>query len=80
MKLSAVGFSDPDGDQLSYRWWQYHEADSAQAKVTINNANAQQAGFVVPNEPGKQVLIILEVTDKGTPPLVGYQRIVCNIK
>lgn len=80
VKLSAVGSSDPDGNQLSYRWWQYDEADSTETKVTINNADAQQASFVVPNEPGKQVHIILEVTDSGTPPLVGYQRIVCNIK
>jgi hypothetical protein len=80
VKLSTVGSSDPDGNQLSYRWWQYHEADSAEAKVTINNPDAQQASFVVPNEPGKQVHIILEVTDNGTPPLMGYQRIVCDIK
>jgi hypothetical protein len=80
VKLSAAGSRDPDSNQLSYRWWQYHEADSALAKVTINNAEAQQASFVVPNEPGRQVHIILEVNDNGTPPLVGYQRIVCKIK
>jgi len=26
------------------------------------------------------VQIILEVTDNGTPPLTGYQRVICNIK
>jgi hypothetical protein len=65
---------------LTYRWWQYHEADSVKAEITITDANAQQASFVVPDEPGKQIHIILEVTDDGTPPLVGYQRIICNIK
>ena len=29
ISLSAEGTTDPDGDTLSYRWWQYHEADSA---------------------------------------------------
>jgi hypothetical protein len=49
--------------------------------VTINNSDSlDQASFVVPNESGKQVHIILEVTDNGTPPLVGYQRIIFNIK
>ncbi|WP_433933916.1 hypothetical protein AB3662_05720 [Sorangium cellulosum] len=31
-------------------------------------------------EPGKQVHIILEVTDKGTPPLTNYQRVVVTIR
>jgi hypothetical protein len=39
-----------------------------------------QASFVAPNEPGKQVHIILEVTDNGRPALTGYQRVICNIK
>ncbi len=80
VKLNAAGSRDPDGSKLSYLWWQYHEADSAEGKVTISNASAQQASFVVPNEPGKQVHIILEVTDHGTPPLVAYQRIICSIQ
>lgn len=37
-------------------------------------------GFVAPSEPGKQVHINLEATDNATPPLVGYLRMVCNIK
>jgi hypothetical protein len=78
--LSAQGTSDPDGDQLSYKWWQYFEADSAEAKVSINNSNAKTgASFVVPNESGKQVHIILEVKDNGTPVLTRYQRIIINI-
>jgi hypothetical protein len=71
--------TDPDGNKLTYKWWQYADSDSA--TVTIANADSlDKASFVVPSEPGKQVHIILEVTDDGTPPLVGYQRIICNIK
>jgi hypothetical protein len=80
VSLNAKGTGDPDGDALTYRWWQYGEADSAESKVVINDADAQQASFVVPSESGKQVHIILEVTDKGTPALSRYQRIVCNIE
>jgi hypothetical protein len=78
--LDATSSTDPDGNQLTFNWWQYYEADSAEARVTIAGAAGKQASFVVPNEPGKQVHIILEVTDNGTPPLTGYQRIICNIK
>jgi hypothetical protein len=80
VSLSAEGTADPDGDAWTYRWWQYEEADSADSKVTITDARTPQASFVVPNEPGKQVHIILEVTDNGTPPLVRYQRVVCDIE
>jgi hypothetical protein len=81
VKLSAAGSTDPDGNKLSFKWWQYHEADSANASVTIANSDSQdQASFIVPNEPGKQAHIILEVTDNGAPPLVGYLRVICNIK
>ena len=80
VSLSAEGTTDPDGDALTYRWWQYHEAGSAESRAAITHASAQQASFVVPNEPGKQVHIILEVTDKGTPPLVRYERVICDIR
>lgn len=80
VSLSGLGTHDPDGDALTYRWWQYEEADSAESKVDIQGRNAQQASLVVPDEPGKQIHIILEVTDNGTPALVRYQRIVCEIQ
>jgi hypothetical protein len=49
--------------------------------VTIANSDSfDGASFVVPNEPGKQVYVILQVTDDGAPPLVGYQRLIFNIR
>lgn len=80
VRLEATA-TDPDGNQLTYKWWQYANADSATNTVTIANSDSLgKASFVVPNEPGKQIQIILEVTDNGTPSLVGYQRVICNIK
>lgn len=80
VKLEATA-TDPDNNKLTCRWWQYADADSATNAVTIARADSlNQASFVVPNEPAKQVHIILEVTDDGTPPLVGYRRVICNIQ
>lgn len=77
----AATATDPDGDKQIFRWWQYSEADSAEATVTIAGSDsANNASFVAPDEAGKQVHIILEVTDDGTSPRVGFQRVVCNIK
>lgn len=79
VKLAATA-TDPDGDKLTCKWWQYADADSAAATVTITNSNSlDNASFVVPNEPGKQVHIILEVTDDGTPELKYYQRVIVTI-
>jgi len=79
--LDASGSTDPDGNNLSVRWWQYHEADSANTKIVISNETSMNnASFVVPNEPNKQLHVICEVIDDGDPPLRRYQRIIFNIQ
>jgi len=58
----------------------HHEADSVGATVSINNSSSQTgASFTVPNESGKQVHIICEVKDNGTPVLTRYKRIIAAI-
>lgn len=79
--MLAASAADPDGNKLACKWWQYADADSAAGNVTIANSESwDDASFVVPNESGKQVHIILEVTDNGAPPLVRYQRVIFQIE
>ncbi|HLL69224.1 MAG TPA: nucleoside hydrolase-like domain-containing protein [Micromonosporaceae bacterium] len=79
--LDASPTTDPDGNQLTFKWWQYYDADSVSARVAISNDTARTgASFVVPNERGRQIQVILEVTDNGTPALTHYQRIFVNIQ
>jgi hypothetical protein len=81
VKLSAQGTSDPDGDKLSYHWWQYEEADTYNGTIEIRNAEQQDASFIVPGDAGKgeTVHIIIEVTDDGTPSLKRYQRVLISV-
>ncbi len=80
--LSAQGTSDPDKDELSYRWRQYQEADSYTGTVEIRDRGNENAGFTVPDDAGKgeTIHIICEVTDNGTPPLTRYQRVVVTVE
>jgi hypothetical protein len=82
VSLSAKGTTDPDGDELTYRWWQYKEADTYDGTIKIKGIGKKKASFTVPNDTvkGETIHIICEVTDTGTPPLTRYQRVVIEIE
>lgn len=78
VELSAKGTSDPDGDSLTYRWWQFQEAGTYDGIIEIQDSDKQEASFNVPDNlpKGKTIHIICEVTDSGTPQLARYSRVV----
>jgi hypothetical protein len=82
VRLSAQGTSDPDGDQLTFRWWFYREASSFQGPVDIDNADALDTAFTVPEEINNEATIhvVCEVKDNGAPPLTRYRRIIIQVK
>ena len=82
IQLSAAGTSDPDGDVLSYRWWQYAEADAYAGDVVIRSAATPNASFNIPADarPGDTIHVVCEVTDDGSPALTRYQRVICTIR
>jgi hypothetical protein len=80
VKLAATA-TDPDGDTVAFKWWQYADADSAESVLSIVNSDSpEDANFVVPHEPGRAVHIILEATDNGAPSLTRYQRVIVTIQ
>jgi hypothetical protein len=82
VSLSAKGTEDPDGDALTYHWWHYQEADTYDGAIDILDAGERDASFTVPGDGqrGRTIHVICEVTDKGTPPLTRYGRIVVEIE
>jgi len=77
VNLSAEGSFDLDGDGLSYKWYQYPEADSCSGTVTINNAASKNASFAFSGgASGKEVHVILEIKDNGSPALIRYRRVI----
>ena len=79
--LDAGGSSDPDGDSLSYRWYHYPEPGSWKTPIEMEGAdNLYRRAFVAPKVTKRETAhFVLEVTDKGSPPLTRYRRVIVTI-
>jgi len=78
--LSTTSSGDPDGDELRYLWMHYREPGSYSERLTIDDAGSSKAGFTAPAVSQPETLhIILTVTDKGTPSLSRYARIIVSV-
>ena len=79
--LDAAGSKDPDGNALSYKWWQYREAGSYKGDVVVQNEMTKRCEFEIPeNSKDKIIHIILTVRDNGSPSLYAYRRVIVNVK
>lgn len=80
VSLNASGSSDPDGDRLSYYWFQYREPGSYVGNITLEEPDEISISFTAPevDEP-KTIHIILQITDDGTPALTRYQRVIVTL-
>jgi hypothetical protein len=80
--LNADGSFDPDGDSMSYLWFQYREAGSYPGFVSFRPyaANIYNLPVTAPIVKSKQAIhFILKVTDKGKPPLSRYKRVIVTV-
>jgi hypothetical protein len=73
--------TDPDGDGVSFFWFSYPEAGSFKGAVKIQEPeNTPSAVIQAPKvEKPETIHILLRVTDKGTPPLTRYKRIIVTV-
>ena len=82
LEFDASGSTDPDGDELTYSWWQYEEAGTYPGRVFIERADAAKAKVHIPTGAGgKQIHVILEVRDKNLiASLHDYRRVVVDVQ
>ncbi|MCU0392466.1 MAG: DUF1593 domain-containing protein [Thermoflexibacter sp.] len=73
--------SDPDGDKVTVKWWQFHTGTYA-GNVEISQANSLKTEVLIPNDAkaGQTIHLILEATDHGIPALTKYQRVIITIR
>jgi hypothetical protein len=77
LRLDAAKSTDADGDQLNFEWFTYPEAGNYSGQVQIDGATTATATVHIPSDAnGKEIHIILAVTDRGMPPLTRYRRVI----
>jgi hypothetical protein len=80
--LSAKGTYDPDGDSMSYLWMQYPEAGTYKGLISFApySSNLYDLPVTAPTVSSPQTIhFILKVTDKGTPALTRYKRVIVTV-
>jgi len=80
--LNASGTTDPDGDSMSYLWSQYPEAGTYPGYISTRpySPNLYRLPIVAPKVSKPETIhFILQVTDKGSPALTRYQRVIVTV-
>ena len=78
--LDAFKSTDPDGDNLSYLWFHYPEESSYKEKIDLGAENVHIVNLTAPVVKKKETIhFILKLSDKGTPPLSRYKRVIVTV-
>lgn len=78
--FDALKSHDPDGNDLSYRWFFYNEISFAEcAKLKLSSGGAKCTVKIPWQLNGRDLHLILEVNDNGNPSLTSYKRIIISV-
>ena len=78
--LDAFDSTDPDGDNLSFLWFNYPEAGTYKKEIAISAENVHGIYIKAPEvEKEETIHFILKVSAKGTPVLSRYKRIIVTV-
>jgi hypothetical protein len=80
VSLMAKGSTDPDGTTVDCRWFLDPVPGVLLAGVTLSTDHGESISLQIPSPaPTAEVHVVLEVKDRGQPPLVRYRRAIVRI-
>ena len=73
--------SDPDGNAVRVRWWQWKDVDTYPGQITIASPTSLVTSFQLPSDAtaGQTIHLVLEAADDGSPALTRYQRVIVTV-
>ncbi|MBL7873630.1 MAG: DUF1593 domain-containing protein [Cyclobacteriaceae bacterium] len=78
--LDGFNSTDPDGDNLSFLWFHYPEVSSYKKIIQVGAENVHGVYITAPKVEKKETLhFILKLSDKGTPALTRYKRVIVTV-
>lgn len=82
VSLDAGDSTDPDGHELRYEWMYYPEAGSYLGPLpALRSSGTALASLIAPKvDAAHTIHLILTVTDRGSPPLTRYARVIVTVQ
>jgi hypothetical protein len=73
--------SDPDGNAVAVKWWQF-QVGTYTRQINILNPGSLQTKIIIPKDAvaGQTIHVVLEATDNGVPALTRYQRVIITVR
>lgn len=79
VQLNAAESYDLDNNSLTYNWFFYKEPGTYNGTVTIQGGTTASPTIQIPSDAnGKEIHIVLELKDEGSPNLYSYRRMIIN--
>jgi len=78
--LDGSASYDPDGDAMDFFWFNYKEAGTCENEALVFPENVSSVRSKAPHVNKEQTIhYILKVTDKGTPRITRYKRVIVTV-
>jgi hypothetical protein len=79
--FDASQSTDPDRNELSFNWFFYDEISDAKSVGIKTKSGSSKCSIEIPKGmEGRDIHLVLEITDNGIPSLTSYKRMVIHVK